>query len=106
MQFATLFYRLRLSEEKDDDILAPDMLNMPNGVFPQVITLASAQDEIARVANEVSEFLRQGYPAQPFVTTARQRAGGTGADPGDQSSDWGKTLPWIQKILILAIMCG
>jgi superfamily I DNA/RNA helicase len=62
MQFATLFYRLRLSDEKDDDILAPDMLNMPNGVFPQVITLASTQDEIARVANEVAEFLRQGYP--------------------------------------------
>jgi hypothetical protein len=62
MQFATLFYRLRLSEETDEDILAPDMLNMPDGVFPVVIQLGSAQDEIARMANEVGEFLRQGYP--------------------------------------------
>lgn len=61
MQFATLFYRLRLSQEMDDDVLAPDMLNMPDGVFPEVITLASAQDEIARVANEVTEFLQKGH---------------------------------------------
>jgi superfamily I DNA/RNA helicase len=62
MQFATLFYRLRLSQETDEDILVPDMLNMPDGVFPKIINLSSAQDEIARVANEVAEFLRQGYP--------------------------------------------
>jgi superfamily I DNA/RNA helicase len=62
MQFATLFYRLRLSDKTDEDVLAPDMLNMPNGVFPQVIGLATAQDEIARVANEVAEFIRQGLP--------------------------------------------
>jgi superfamily I DNA/RNA helicase len=62
MQFATLFYRLRLSGETDEDILAQDMLNMPDGVFPVVIQLGSAQDEIARVANEVGEFLRQGLP--------------------------------------------
>jgi hypothetical protein len=61
MQFATLFYRLRLSEENDDNILAPDMLNLPNGVFPQVITLSSSQDEIARVANEMEKFLKEGY---------------------------------------------
>lgn len=62
MQFATLFYRLRLPDEKDDDILVPDMLNMPNGAIPQIISLHSAQDEIARVVNEVEGFLNQGYP--------------------------------------------
>jgi hypothetical protein len=67
MQFATLFYRLRLPEEKDDDVLTPDILNMPNGVFPQIITLASAQDEIARVANEVVDFLNQGYPRKDLL---------------------------------------
>lgn len=67
MQFATLFYRSRLAQEVDDEILAPDMLNMPNGVFPQVITLSSAQDEIARVANEVAEFLRQGCPRRDLL---------------------------------------
>lgn len=67
MQFATLFYRLRLPEEKDDDVLTPDILNMPNGAFPQIITLASAQDEITRVANEVADFLNQGYPRKDLL---------------------------------------
>ena len=67
MQFATLFYRLRLPEERDDDVLTPDILNMPNGAFPQIITLASAQDEIARVANEVADFLNQGYPRKDLL---------------------------------------
>ena len=62
MQFATLFYRLRLPDEKDDDILAPNMLEMPTGAFPQMIPLSSPQDEIARVANEVEAFLKSGYP--------------------------------------------
>ncbi|MBA4383589.1 MAG: hypothetical protein C0410_02530 [Anaerolinea sp.] len=67
MQFATLFYRLRLPDEKDDDILVPDMLNMPNGAVPQIISLNSAQDEIARVVNEVEEFLKQGYPRKHLL---------------------------------------
>jgi hypothetical protein len=97
MQFATLFYRLRLSEEKDDDILAPDMLNMPNGVFPQVITLTSSQDEIARVANEVAQFLKDGLPrkhllllhvngqgAQTLIQAINHRLGkNTAMDPKD-----------------------
>jgi superfamily I DNA/RNA helicase len=67
MQFATMFYRLRLAEEKDDDVLVPDMLNMPMGAIPQIITLANAQDEITRVANEVVEFLSQGYPRKHLL---------------------------------------
>jgi hypothetical protein len=61
MQFATLLYRLRLENEKDDDILVPDLLTMPNGAFPQIIPLTSPQDEIARVANEVAEFVQKGF---------------------------------------------
>ena len=67
MQFATLLYRLRLAEEKDEDILAPDLLNMPNGSFPQIIPLTSPQDEIARVANEVENFVRQGCPRKDLL---------------------------------------
>ena len=67
MQFATLLYRLRLSEEKDEDILAPDLLNMPNGSFPQIIPLTSPQDEITRVANEVEIFVRQGCPRKDLL---------------------------------------
>ena len=36
MQFATLLYRLRLENEKDDDILVPDLLTMPDGAFLRV----------------------------------------------------------------------
>jgi superfamily I DNA/RNA helicase len=67
MDFATLLYRTRLSNERDDDILAPDLLNMPNGAFPQVISLTSPQDEIVRVANEVADFVRQGMPKRDLL---------------------------------------
>jgi superfamily I DNA/RNA helicase len=62
MQFASLLYRSRLAEENDDDILVPDLLEMPNGAFPQVIPLTSPQDEVARVANEVTSLAKQGFP--------------------------------------------
>jgi superfamily I DNA/RNA helicase len=67
LQFASLLYRLRLAEEKDDDILAPDLLNMPNGAFPQVITLTSPQDEIIRIANEVAGLVKQGLPKKHLL---------------------------------------
>lgn len=67
MQFATLLYRLRLSDEKDEDILAPDLLNMPPGVFPEIIPLTSPQDEITRLSNEVTGFVKQGYPKKDLL---------------------------------------
>ena len=67
MQFATLLYRLRLADEKDEDILVPDLLNMPNGVFPQIISLTSPQDETARVTNEVVSLVKQGLPKQQLL---------------------------------------
>jgi hypothetical protein len=67
LQFATLLYRLRLAEEKDDDILVPDVLNMPNGAFPQIIALTSPQDEITRVANEVAGLVKQGFPKKHLL---------------------------------------
>lgn len=67
MQFATLLYRLRLADEKDDDILIPDLLNMPSGAFPQIIPLTSPQDEIARVANEVESLVKQGFPKKHLL---------------------------------------
>jgi superfamily I DNA/RNA helicase len=76
MQFATLFYRLRLSEEKDDDVLAPDMFNMPNGVFPEVILVTSPQDEIARVANEVAELVQKGFPRKFLLLLHSNAEGG------------------------------
>ena len=67
MQFATLLYRLRLADEKDDDILVPDLLNMPNGAFPQIIPLTSPQDETTRVANEVESLVKQGFPKKHLL---------------------------------------
>lgn len=67
MQFATLLYRLRLTDEKDDDILAPDLLNMPTGVFPEIIPITSPQDEITRLANEIAGFVKQGYPKKHLL---------------------------------------
>jgi superfamily I DNA/RNA helicase len=67
LDFATLLYRQRLANEKDDDILVPDLLNMPGGAFPQVIPLTSPQDEIARVANEVADFVKQGLPRKHLL---------------------------------------
>lgn len=67
MQFATLLYRLRLENEKDEDILAPDILNMPNGAFPELIPLTSSQDEVARVANEVENLVKQGLPKRHIL---------------------------------------
>jgi superfamily I DNA/RNA helicase len=67
MQFATLLYRLRLTDEKDDDILVPDLLNMPSGAFPEIIPLTSPQDEITRLANEVADFVKKGYPKRHLL---------------------------------------
>jgi superfamily I DNA/RNA helicase len=67
MDFATLLYRQRLAEEKDDDILVPDLLNMPNGAFPQIIPLTSPQDEIIRIANEVADFVKKGMPKRHLL---------------------------------------
>jgi superfamily I DNA/RNA helicase len=67
IQFASLLYRLRLADEKDDDILIPDLFNMPTGAFPQIISLTSSQDEITRLANEVAGFVKQGYPKKHLL---------------------------------------
>ena len=75
----------------------PDMLNMPDDVFPQMITLTSSQDEIARVANEVANFLKEGCPrkhllllhingqgAQTLIQAINHRLGkDTAMDPKD-----------------------
>ncbi|HNB40738.1 MAG TPA: UvrD-helicase domain-containing protein [Anaerolineales bacterium] len=67
MQFATLLYRLRLENEKDEDILTPDILNMPKGAFPELIPLTSPQDEVARIANEVENLVKQGLPRKHIL---------------------------------------
>jgi superfamily I DNA/RNA helicase len=67
LSFASLLYRQRLAGEEDEDILVPDLLDMPNGAFPEVIPLTSPQDEIARAANEVADFVKQGLPRKHLL---------------------------------------
>jgi len=67
LQLATLLYRLRLTDEKDGDILVPDLLNMPSGAFPEIIPMTSPQDEIARLANEVASLVKQGIPKKHLL---------------------------------------
>lgn len=95
MQFATLLYRLRVPGEADEDILVPDLLNMPGGAFPEIILLPSPQDEIMRVANEVEGFVKNGFPREhllllhsegygvnSLISAIEQRLGkGTAMDP-------------------------
>jgi hypothetical protein len=63
LNFATLFYRQRVSETgTEDDILALDLSDLPGGAIPQLIPLGSPQDEITCIANEIAEFAKQGLP--------------------------------------------
>jgi hypothetical protein len=66
LAFANLFFRSRL-EENETSLLAVDLMNMPTGVVPELVPLAHAQDEIARVANEAVEFVRRGFPHQHLL---------------------------------------
>ncbi|CAG0937034.1 Putative ATP-dependent DNA helicase YjcD [Thermoflexales bacterium] len=59
LNFATLLYRTRLPEY-DEDIVAPDLLDMPKGATPVIIPLTSEQDEVTRVVNEVRELFKAG----------------------------------------------
>lgn len=66
LDFATLLYRARVAFD-DDDIETPDLLDMPNGVVPQVIALTSEQDEITRVVNEIEQLVGQGVPKKHLL---------------------------------------
>jgi hypothetical protein len=59
LDFATFLYRSRLPEE-DEDVVVPNLLEMPHGVVPQIITLTSEQDETTRVVNEIKALQKAG----------------------------------------------
>ena len=66
LDFATLLYRTRLPDD-DDDIVPPDLLEMPGGAFPDVIPLTSEQDEVTRVVNEVERLVQAGLPKRHIL---------------------------------------
>lgn len=68
LNFATLFYRQRITQDQEaEEVLAPDLLDMPGGAMPYMIQLTSTQDEITRVANEVAALVKQGIPRQDIL---------------------------------------
>jgi hypothetical protein len=60
LAFATRFYQQRLPD--DEDALVADMQQMAGGEPPEVVTLPSEQDELARVVNEVRALVEAGVP--------------------------------------------
>lgn len=95
LDFATLLYRQRLPED-EDDIVAPDLTHMPNGVLPVVIPLTSPQDEVTRVINEIRQLVQGGVPWRDILLIHASReeiwpilvrlnrafGAGTAVDPG------------------------
>lgn len=59
LDFATWLYRTRVPHD-DEDIVAPDLRGMPEGVVPVVIPLTSPQDEETRILNEVQQLVQAG----------------------------------------------
>jgi UvrD/REP helicase N-terminal domain len=63
LDFATLLYRTRLPREKEkEDLIPPDLLDMPGDTMPTVIPLTSPQDELSRVVNEIEAMVKAGVP--------------------------------------------
>ncbi|MBN2147985.1 MAG: DEAD/DEAH box helicase [Anaerolineales bacterium] len=99
LDFASLFYRQRIPQDDvEEEILVPDLLNMPSGVVPQLVPLRASQEEITRIANEIQQMAGRGFPlsqilvlhsawdgAQSLRRAIQQRLGlQAAADPKDR----------------------
>jgi len=68
LNFATLLYRKRVpTNDADDEILEPDLMNMPRGVLPVLVPVRGAQDEISVVSMEIAALHRKGYPLRDVL---------------------------------------
>jgi superfamily I DNA/RNA helicase len=68
LNFATLLYRKRApTNDADDEILEPDLMNMPRGVLPVLVPVRGAQDEISVVTTEIAALHRSGYPLRDVL---------------------------------------
>ncbi len=66
LAFATRFYQERLPG--DDEVLVSANLQLaPEGLPPEVISLSSEQDELARVVNEVRALVAQAVPLEHIL---------------------------------------
>ncbi|HCK67126.1 MAG TPA: hypothetical protein DHW49_12755 [Anaerolineae bacterium] len=96
LNFATLLYRRRIkNNDADEDIIEPDLMNMPRGVLPIVISLRGAQDEVGRITAEIEALKKHGMSlrnililhsewegAKSIITSLNNHLGkGTAIDP-------------------------
>lgn len=56
-----------LVNEKDDDIIVHNLLDMRADAVPEIIPLTSPQGEIVRIANEVAAFVKHGMPKRDLL---------------------------------------
>ena len=101
LNFATLFYRNRVSKnETDDDVLEPDLMNMPRGVLPILVPVRAAQDEISVITAEIVALAKSGYPLRNILvmhaeygvdalieSLDRHLGAGKSADPKNETPD-------------------
>jgi hypothetical protein len=66
LDFATWIYRARIPDEQED-VVVPNLDEMPEGVLPMLIPLTSPQDEITRVVNEIVKAVAEGVPRQHIL---------------------------------------
>jgi superfamily I DNA/RNA helicase len=61
LDFAIYLYRSRVPLD-EEDIVVPNLLDMPDGVLPVILPMTSPQDEITRVVNEINELVQAKVP--------------------------------------------
>lgn len=98
LNFSTLFYRERVSDDSpNEELVEPDMLNMRMGIKPTILQVDKPQDEIFRVVDEICNLHNQGISlgdflvlhnswksAKTIITLLRQRLGvNCASDPKD-----------------------
>jgi superfamily I DNA/RNA helicase len=64
---------MRLPDE-EEEIVAPDLMHMPDGVVPVVIPLTSKQDETTQVINEIRRLVENGVPRRHILVIHANRA--------------------------------
>jgi len=95
--YAVNLYRARVPTD-EEEIVVPNLLDMPAGVVPFIVQVSSPQDEITRVVNEISNLIDAGvqkgqilviHTDWPGVDTIIERLNqkygpGTAVDPKDE----------------------
>lgn len=66
LTFAMVCYQLQVPHD-DDEVVAPQLKQMPRGPLPQLIPLTSSQDELTRVVNEIRALIEADIPLKHIL---------------------------------------